>query len=118
MKNYKKFDLQKALAGDKVVTRDGREVTEIHRFNTVIDRKNIISVIDGDFRCHYDNGNYFDDSTKSCNDLFMTTTKKSAWLNIYRFNKTLVSSLYDTEEEANKRADSDRLACIQVEWEE
>ncbi len=35
--NYKesnmiKFDLEKALAGDKVVTRDGRDVTQLHRF--------------------------------------------------------------------------------------
>lgn len=30
----KPFDLKLALAGDKVVTREGVEVTEIHKFTT------------------------------------------------------------------------------------
>ena len=44
----KPFDLKKAIAGKKVVTRDGHEVTEFYYLPTVTSRFSICAVINGE----------------------------------------------------------------------
>ena len=80
-----KFDLEKALAGDKVVTRDGREVTQLHKFtlgNGLVALSGVVGdslpcfTFEGDefWRIRHD-GNY---------DLFMAPKKLSGFVNVYR----------------------------------
>jgi hypothetical protein len=71
----KPFDLERALAGDPVVTRDGRKVTEIHYFKTLEDRYFILAVIDGSAHHFKENGRRFDFEC-DCDLLMYPITKK------------------------------------------
>ena len=42
--------------------------------------------------------------------------KKTGWVNVYPMR--LNGYIYETEAEANNHASDDRVACIQIEWEE
>jgi hypothetical protein len=76
------FDLEKALAGDPVVTRDGREVTEIHYFKTARECK-IIAVINGNLRDFYEDV-FRLQMTKTDYDLFMKQKESNKlWFNLY-----------------------------------
>lgn len=65
----KAFDLERALAGDKVVTRDGREVVQIFYADKACLSSKVIVVIDNHVSCYYSNGNY--GSSNSDYDLLM-----------------------------------------------
>lgn len=62
-----------------------------------------------------------------CNSIFnfneylyrVKKEKKEVWLNIYPSNIPLINATsHPSEEEANKRAGKNRVACVRVEWEE
>ena len=77
------FDLEKALAGEPVVTRDGHAVTEIILMKMVTARtNNLLAVIDGDWYIYYRNGEL--NPGYACNgDLFMAPVKRQEWVNIH-----------------------------------
>ena len=85
----KPFDLQKALAGDMVVTRDGRIVTGFHVFNLQNNNDNnetLYGVLAGDdneweVQYWFETGKYNRSSTESRYDLFMNVDTR--WVNIY-----------------------------------
>ena len=107
----KPFDLTKALAGDPVVTRDGRPVTEIHLFKTAA-RANVIgAVVNGAICTFRECGRYYSDS-ESCFDLFMAPKKRTVWVNLYpcaRSATELIAAAWITEELANAAATGDRI---------
>lgn len=116
----KPFDLEKALAGDPVVTRDGKKVTEIIHLKTVPPSRSIIFVFDG--RAHEtgeDGRFYFGMNTESVNDLFMAPkiVKKEGWINIYKDSYT-GTTIYPSKLEADFFQDQERVACIKIVWEE
>ena len=83
--NLKPFNLEKALAGAKVVTRNGQEVTEIYECKTTAKgQQNIVSVVDGEAILHNKQGRFFTRDSESVLDLFMLPEVKTYWLNIYR----------------------------------
>jgi hypothetical protein len=94
----KPFDLQKALAGAPVVTRDGREISQLHRFNINSNEQKLHGVADngGGSETIYswsDSGKYLDDdnailTNNHCCDLFMKTVKKTYWINFYNCKDT------------------------------
>jgi hypothetical protein len=99
----KPFDLQKALAGDPVITRDGVPVTEIHHFKTRKDEFNVIGVYKGIFRSFKENGG-FGLNSDSPMDLFMSEPEQ--WVNVF-YNPTqdlvwLGVNRYKTKEEAEE----------------
>jgi len=119
--NLKPFNLEKALAGEPVVTRDGRKVTEIIHFKTAFNTlQNTVAVIDGHFYSFYENGKCMSQWDSEF-DLFMAPKiiKKSGWLNVYP-NNMVGYNVHPTKESAdiNKCDISNRVACIFVEWEE
>ena len=80
-----KFDLEKALAGDKVVTRDGQPITQLVKFKTYSG-----SVLYG-LNCDMDkieswliDGRYHDVKGECAADLFTAPKKLSGFVNIYR----------------------------------
>ena len=78
----KPFDLEEALAGEPVVTRDGRKVTHI----TKIPNHNFIVGIIEDVKQipqWASSGNFLNDHYTHPCDLFMYIEKKSVWLNVY-----------------------------------
>ena len=104
-----KFDLEKALAGGKVVTRDGREVTQLHAFKGVDSGQECIyAFLDGDVQNYFDGGIYNEDLNENPNDLFMAPKQLSGFVNVY-----LVRA-HDTKEIADKEAGSNRVACIDL----
>lgn len=63
------FDLQRALAGVPVVTRDGREAKEITRFDTTT--PSLAAVINGTLYTWAADGHYYTGQTGAALDLFL-----------------------------------------------
>ncbi len=120
--NLKPFELQKALAGDPVVTRDGQKVTEISILNTLNSNQNVFAVIDGQFYQFTKNGKYSKyENMEYCLDLFMAPkiVKKSGWINIYPYAKSGFAIFNSKDEADNGQCPvSKRVACTYIEWEE
>lgn len=97
-----KFDLERALAGEPVITRDGREVTEIHLFKTVKTDYPLIVVVGGDNHEYTEEGK-FNINVSSNDDLFMKPKVIEGWFNVYLVGvKIWTSSAYESEERAKQ----------------
>lgn len=101
------FNLEKALAGEKVCTRNGREVTQLFHFSEAIDDdERIYGVFDRGVHCWYVNGKYhlIDESH---NDLFMLPKVTTYWANICKAenHNIYLSDIYRHEKEAIKDQD-------------
>lgn len=101
------FDLERALKGEKVITRNGLEVTEVHYFKTA---KSCIfsigAVIMGDLHKFGDKGNFMMDGEHHL-DLFMAHRPSeyvTKWVNLYdervTDNTIRCSSAYHSKERA------------------
>lgn len=83
--NLLPFDWKIALNNpEKIVTRDGRRVTQIVKF----DLKNeydqpICGVIDGQVQFWYENGVYMVGGQVSSTDLFIEAELKQCWINVH-----------------------------------
>ena len=93
----KPFNLQEALAGKPVVTRDGRKVTQLHLFEC--DAKFVLyGVIEGIVNAtgfRKDGGWSVSEPTKL--DLFMASVEKTVWVNLY----TYATNRYETQKDAD-----------------
>lgn len=78
-----KFDLERALAGDKVVTRDGREVTQLTKFDLDMNTNMfyVAAVVDGGILCRF--SQYGLCSEHNGSDLFMAPKKLSGFIVVY-----------------------------------
>jgi len=97
-----KFNLERALTGEPVVTRDGREVTEIHFFKTYQGDYPLIAVIDENQEAFTKDG-FFASSREECeSDLFMKPKVVEGWFNVYvsLSNQIFISHTYSSEEKA------------------
>lgn len=97
----KPFNLSDALAGKPVVTRDGRTVSKVVLVDDTLEHC-LVAVINGKMSAHDRQGQFT--TTETERDLFMASTKKSVWVNVYdEGGKLGVSKVkYDTEEECLK----------------
>ena len=83
----KPFDLEAALAGAPLITRDGATVKfiayvpEAHEGQRVVvlDSEGMISV-------HFENGNYYH-AAAAGNDLFMAPKKRTVWVNFFKYGE-------------------------------
>ena len=105
----KPFDLQKALAGEPVVTRDGHKVIDIHYFEKVTGPYSIAAYVEGDdeFQMFTKKGNFQSRGETHFFDLFMDEPTK--WVNIYyneHLNHVTTGAIYETEEEAQKHSEN------------
>jgi hypothetical protein len=127
----KPFNLQEALAGKKVVTRDGRSVTQLVHLD--VDEsfcKSIVGVVDRRPEMWWNTvPKILDDPQSSHSDLFMAGEKKSGWLVVATGGTVGMADSIDCSsvclhtDDAN--ASFDRLygkhrgrVVIQVNWEE
>ena len=110
------FNLQEALAGKPVVTRDGAKVTSFVIFP--VKKYSLYGMIEG--RGAPDNftelGQFWGNGTPSYNDLFMASEKKEGWVNVYSGDPE--AYIYPTQKEADCGACGGRVACVRIEWEE
>lgn len=117
----KPFNLEEALAGKKVITRDGQEVTQLHLFKNVILKHSLFGVLDNNILSwHKNTGRYNINIEYHDDDLFMASEKKEGWINIYN-NKNgdrIVGTIFRTEQEAKNQIGMDIIAIVRIEWEE
>lgn len=105
MKDIIPFDLEKAIAGEPVVTRDGREVTELHLFKTSTnDCQKVGALVDGMIVGYTESGNYYRD-IEDGRDLFMKPKPVETYWRIYDDN-TVGCFIYKSLEDAQKKAPS------------
>ena len=77
-----KFDLEKVIHGAKVVTRDGREVTQLSKFDTYLNLC-LYGVVDDEVECWTIDGQYYPRGTSNM-DLYIVGKVQSIWVNIYK----------------------------------
>ena len=97
----KPFNLQEALAGKPVMTRDGRTVTQLHLFEC--DAKFVLYGVVESCSCIYafrKDGTWTSGPSKL--DLFMASTGKTVWVNLYHD----WTGRYDSQEKADAWANN------------
>ena len=103
----RKFNLQEALSGKPIITRDGRKITEIHYLMTTTeDNTKLIAVVDGYVLGYSIDGRHNSPKLDSPSDLFMDEPVVEKWFNVYRHTlkgtEISVGEGYYTYEEAIK----------------
>lgn len=116
----KPFNIDLALQGEPVITRDGRKVTYI----TKIPNHNfIVGIIEGipQITQWAVNGNFLNDHYTHLCDLFMFIEKKSVWVNVYESEdntdefQVYTSRLHPTKESAlAHRKDYNYIKTIEI----
>jgi hypothetical protein len=81
--NLEKFDLEKVIHGAKVVTRDGREVLELTKFENLGELP-LVGVVDGDLETWTIKGRYSEGETSNM-DLFLVGRVKRIWANVMKY---------------------------------
>lgn len=124
----KPFNLEAALAGEKVVTREGTLVTEIHEFRKARGEYRVAALVNDRILEYTPKGRYSAVGQGEYTvDLFMLPTKKEGWVNLYLdsgngCSETFSSSIYVTEQQAITETTDSRarkfLARVKVEYEE
>ena len=111
MTNLKPFNLAAALRGEKVVTRDGREVKQLTLFDVENYLYPLLGVVNKELERWPTNGTYNTYKTALVaheKDLFMLPKTKTYWVNVYlQFKTNLVyaSRVFDDEYLAIKDKD-------------
>ena len=98
----KPFNLEAALAGHPVQTRDGRTVTQLVKFDAVSPRP-LIGVVDGTIYAWPANG-VLEPGITHHDDLIMAPVKKTGWIARFGYphcsKSYVVGQVYDSEEDA------------------
>lgn len=103
--NLKPFNLERALAGDPVVTKNGRKITELRFFSTKNEHP-VAGFIDGSNQLQQwtVQGQRYGKYSESDFDLFMAPIEKSGWIKIFTQQvgaiKATTSCIYDNEADA------------------
>lgn len=101
----KPFDLERALAGDPVVTRDGRPVTQLTKFDAGHDGDPVYGVFNDNAGSWSVDGQHLTDRGTGL-DLFMAPKKRTVWVNMCFDGKAY---WYDSEEDADGWFGHDRI---------
>lgn len=113
-----KFNLERALSGEKVITRDGIEVDQFIRFDCE-DGDCLRGVVNGSIESFYPCGSYHSGDEVDVYDLFMAPKKLSGFVNVYsREEGNVFTSLHDSKDSSDdsKKALNGfvRIACIDL----
>jgi len=119
----KPFNLERALAGDPVCTRNGMKVKIGGHYSESHPRHRVIGWLDDGRCCSWcDDGTYWTYARTGAHqyDLFMAPIKRkmTGWVNVYPFVKGSSGCYwygYNNKESADRDADLERrLACVEV----
>jgi len=117
----KKFNLEKALAGEQVVNGKGELVTNIAYFPNANNEK-LAGVLKGQISTWFECGNYLNPIREVAVDesLFMADSliKNYKWVNIYKPEGTQIIStgrVFDTKEKAIEQAMNGCIATVKIE---
>lgn len=105
--NTSPFDLERALAGDPVVMRNGKNIKKVYLLDCMPDNvRRVVGVTESDMiHITYDNGKENrDDDRTHCFDLFMLEETKTYWVNAYITSdgRSYTGKVFKSEEEAKK----------------
>jgi hypothetical protein len=111
-----KFDLEKALAGDKVVTRDGREVAQLHVFNRTSECRVVCGILDEGLHEFWPAGKAVKITSPgdNNNDLFMAPKKLSGFVNVFSDRDSSSHKSLDRANQFSRRSGMNRIACIDL----
>jgi hypothetical protein len=100
----KKFNLQEALAGKPVISREGKQVTQLHLFElNPSSNYSLYGVLDGNVESFNLNGKWDIYRDEGSRDLFMGPDV--IYVNVYNSGDYYYTGpLFNTREEAEKRA--------------
>lgn len=114
----KPFDLEAALNGAPVVTRDGREVTQLAKFHLAFGMTNLVGVVSGQLITFRHDGQK-DTHLKDPFDLFMAPVKKTGWVVRHKDN-VMVKNIYGDESTAREihKLAGDSVTYHEISWEE
>ena len=107
------FNLERALAGDPVVTRDGRKVTQLVKF-VASQGDELWGVIGGQVESWRDNGHYHNQEIKTRTDLFMAQKKPIGFVNVYLDGEVSLHTTRQDADSANNVTLLRRLSCIDL----
>lgn len=97
------FDLEKALEGEQVITRDGKDVTQFTFFRTKkYDPYPIFGVVNGELQRFQQSGKRMLNDYPHHLDLFMKPELIESWVNVYiNCNRLFVGQgSFETKEDA------------------
>ena len=124
----KPFDLEKAKAGEPVMTRDGCKARVICFDREDVDFPLVALVTDPEsgteiLETYRADGRYTIAVAVTDPDLVMAPVKKEGWMNIYSRDGGVFASVrggpfFATKELADENTNDNRIACMRVEWEE
>lgn len=103
----KPFNLEEALAGKPVVTRDGHNVSQITHFKNVDTPLSVRAVIQNNVTSFTEEGNYYQSRDPNSYDLFMKSEKKKLYIGIA--TKPFDSVLSPSHHATNAYEDKERL---------
>ena len=113
----KPFNLEEALAGKPVVTRQGIPVTQIVHFKNVNNRYEIFGVLNNEIESWTILGEYNKSLNNHARDIFMLPEKKSIWVNVYKGydNEVVLGDHYPTLDRAKSQIISDNTYIKTIE---
>jgi hypothetical protein len=100
------FNLERALAGEPVITRNGDEVYELVKFDSTHSYP-IAGIVDGLLhRWTIDGKEFSHHSGESSLDLFMKPKENAIWVNVYKRNdgRLAIGNYYYTEAQAKQKS--------------
>jgi hypothetical protein len=114
-KQMEKFNLERALAGEPVCTRDGREVTQLTLFD-IDSRYQLRGVLKKEVVSWTNDGDYYDDKDEdNQKDLFMKPKENAIWINVYKNeNGFLYTTGVDFSSEESAKTSADNCGYIRT----
>jgi hypothetical protein len=114
------FNLEEALNGAKVVTRDGREVRQLTKFEGVTTESYSLVGVLGRYMCSWADDGRFNDvfGEEQSKDLFIAVEPRRAWVNVWRDvtdGGITIGKQHESREEAESRAKFDRYYIKTIE---
>jgi hypothetical protein len=123
MKQLKPFNLEQALAGAPVMTREGRKVVRIFYAEEACENSQVICVFEtGVVFPYYKDGTYTNSS--SVHELVMAPTKKEGWVVMFHNNSQkdflVGTKIWASREDAEiwSKGCEGVFAIAKIEWEE
>ena len=97
----KPFNLEEALSGSKVVTRDGREVSQLTKFIAPNDLFILSGVVGGRVECWTEEGRY-NIENENKKDLLLAVPIQRFWVNVYEseFSEMYLGRTHSSLEDA------------------
>lgn len=126
--NLKPFDIEKAKAGAKVITREGKNA-RIISYDKIGTEYPIVALINtGDVEMVFtftEKGYYDSNEQPHPNDLFLLFEKKEGWVNVYRdeygFCKVKLGPyvyISEIDAESSRKDCPEYITTTKIEWEE